>query len=266
MNQIYISKVIRKEQISTSLVLFELELINPTDFFFKSGQYLAITLPDGKSIRAYSISSSELNKNKLELTINIFDRSLGGAGVDFLNSLNINDTVNFTGPYGKLTLEKTNIIKDEKLNTDVTEIIWIGTGSGIAPMKSMLEYLNYYSQTSGDEHLKNCLYRFYLGFRYSGDVCYFNELKKVEDLPSDFRFKYCLSKYGTSEDQGVVNIPHEYVTKGYVTEQILADNENMDKTKAQIFLCGKNSTLQSIMIELVNAGFKKENMHIENYG
>ena len=263
------TRVTRWEKISISMVLIELELINPQEIIFQSGQYIAITLPENKGLRSYSISSSHLNTKKIELTINILDESLGGAGVHYLGNLKVGDTVMIKGPFGQLNLDETNIVVEQNLNPFVKEILWIGTGSGIAPIKSMLEFLNYLSaHPANDLNMADIVNRLYIGARYDGDVCYFNEFKEVQKENSNFYFKYCLSQIESPENKGENILTDEYRFKGYVTDQILSDIYTSDhKAQTHVFACGKTATIRNILDKLKSdAGIPQENFHIENYG
>jgi len=79
--------------------------------------------------RAYSMSSSPLNKDYLEITSK---KTINGFISDYmLRVLKPGQTIKISGPYGKFVF-------DENENSD---IFLIGAGSGISPLMSILRYI-----------------------------------------------------------------------------------------------------------------------------
>lgn len=130
-------------------------------FQYKSGQFIMLSI-DGinneKGLivkRSYSVASSSLNKDCLELCIAIKPE---GKFTPVLNNLKVGDKINVDGPFGMFHLREHNKGK----------IYFIATGAGIAPLISMIRTLI----GNGFEHEMVLLY----GFRNPDDYCYKKEL------------------------------------------------------------------------------------------
>ncbi len=102
-----------------------------TGFTFIAGQFIMVNVEldhEGlrrKERRAYSISSSPDHKDYLDITVKKED---GGKVSTYLHNLNKGDIVEIDGPYGHFTLQ------------DAQNVVYIGAGTGIAPLMSMARY------------------------------------------------------------------------------------------------------------------------------
>jgi NAD(P)H-flavin reductase len=121
---------IREETPSTKTLVFD---ISGIDFDFYPGQYIMLKVPyppTGEELkRAYSIASSPLQKEKLEITVK---RKEGGkASVLLTTKVKEGDTFFIKGPYGKFYWT-------EGMSSS---IVLIGAGSGVVPLMSILRYI-----------------------------------------------------------------------------------------------------------------------------
>ena len=103
-----------------------------TGFTFKAGQFVMINvnlMKDNllrKERRAYSISSSPDNKDYFDITVR---KENGGKVSTFLHNLKKGDIIEIDGPYGHFTLDD-----------DTKKVVYIGAGTGIAPLMSMARF------------------------------------------------------------------------------------------------------------------------------
>ena len=102
-------------------------------FDFKAGQFVTLDLPiheqKNKRWRSYSIASWPDGSNIFELLIVLLE---GGAGTTYLfNEVNVGSQLTFRGPQGIFILPET-IDRD---------LFFICTGTGIAPFRSMINYI-----------------------------------------------------------------------------------------------------------------------------
>ncbi len=104
-----------------------IELTEPMPF--NPGQYVQLNLPGGDN-RPYSIASTPSDPSRIELHIK---RSEGGAATDgwIFKDLAAGDAVTLSGPYGQFFFHPT---KDKPL-------ILLGSGTGLAPLKSILQHV-----------------------------------------------------------------------------------------------------------------------------
>ncbi|MBI2575030.1 oxidoreductase [Candidatus Woesearchaeota archaeon] len=144
--------------------LFRLE--RPKGFSFVPGQFLMASIDglygrEGALVkRSYSIASSPLDKDYLELCITRADNGLFSVA---MHELDTGDVVNISGPYGVFSLK-----------LPVPEnATFIAGGSGIAPIRSMLRTL---CSSPAPNAAPNGLRLFY-GFRTPHEFIYRDELQ-----------------------------------------------------------------------------------------
>ncbi len=96
-------------------------------FTFTPGQFLSMTIPlaNENRVRPYTLASSPEDDGPLEIVFNLVP---GGAGSEYLFRRKVGDQLNFTGPFGLFTLDRT---------PDV-ETIFAAEGTAIAPIRPML--------------------------------------------------------------------------------------------------------------------------------
>ena len=157
-----IGTVIRIEDETYNTKRYFIKVNELESFNFKAGQFVTLDLPiheqPNKRWRSYSIASWPDGSNVYELLIVILE---GGAGSTYLfNEVKAGSDLTFRGPQGVFTLPE-NIEKD---------LFFICTGTGIAPFRSMLNYMF----LNNIPH-KN-LYLIY-GCRTQKDLLYFDEMK-----------------------------------------------------------------------------------------
>lgn len=182
-------------------------------FDYKPGQFVMLSI-DGvnneKGLilkRAYSIASSPLNKDHLELCVAI---KSDGKFTPILDNLKLEDKVNIDGPYGAFNLHEHNKGK----------IYFIATGAGIAPLMSMIRTL-LRKETSQELVL---LY----GFRNQEDFCYQKELKSYSSKHNNFKMYPTIS---------TKDIPKSWqFDTGRVTK-IISKHLNPDEAEA-VYICG----------------------------
>ena len=128
-----IGKVIKIEQQTYNTRRFFIQVPELTSFDFKSGQFVTLDLPihekPNKRWRSYSISSWADGSNVFELCIVLLE---GGAGTTYLfNEIKEGSELTLRGPVGVFTLP-------EPIEKD---LFLICTGTGIAPFRSMANYI-----------------------------------------------------------------------------------------------------------------------------
>jgi Na+-transporting NADH:ubiquinone oxidoreductase subunit F len=140
----------------------------------RPGQYVQVQAPspDGPVFRAYSISSPVYEPKVVELVVRLVP---GGIGSTYLHNLEANDPVAFTGPYGDFYLNE----------NPSTEIICVGGGCGMAPMKNII-------YTIYDKWPDRSCWLFF-GCRTTEDIFYLKRFKELEKKHPNFHVVYALS-------------------------------------------------------------------------
>lgn len=99
-------------------------LMGEKEFPFRAGEYVSVKVNDKGERRDYSIAGRE-GKKGIGLLV---DSGPGGVGSRFFDRLLVGERVDVLGPLGGFVVNR----EDEKL-------VMIATGSGIAPIKLMIE-------------------------------------------------------------------------------------------------------------------------------
>lgn len=221
-----VKKIIK---ISDNIHYYLLDLITPQEIDFKAGQFINI-LVEANFYRPYSIFSPPSAKKQLEFFVDI---SPGGKGSKYFEKLKEGDEVFGTGPFGTFTTSETD-----------KEIIFIATGSGIAPIRCMIRDL-----LQKEDKRKMTLF---FGVRYKTDNYLFKEFEKDTRENDNFKFYGTVSR-PDSQWQGL---------SGRVTEHLgkIGDYQNKD-----YYLCGAPKTIDALKIYLTTCGVKEEKIHYEQY-
>ena len=120
------AKIFSLNFISEEVLILTLRLPANSRFIFLPGQYIDLMWKGSK--RSYSIASSRTEGNRLDLHIKKVD---GGLFSDILfNDVKINDLFHLHGPLG------TFFVRDSS-----APLMFLCTGTGFAPVKSMVEGL-----------------------------------------------------------------------------------------------------------------------------
>ncbi|MDE1713192.1 FAD-binding oxidoreductase (plasmid) [Chromobacterium amazonense] len=116
------------ERLATDVIKVVLRLPPTAKFEFIPGQYVDVIGPGGIR-RSYSLANSSFAEKTLELHIREVD---GGAMSQYwFKQAKIDDLLRLNGPLGTFWLRDTTNI----------DIFFLATGTGIAPVKSMLEFI-----------------------------------------------------------------------------------------------------------------------------
>ena len=242
-----IGTVIRIEDETYNTKRYFIKVNELESFNFKAGQFVTLDLPiheqPNKRWRSYSIASWPDGSNVYELLIVILE---GGAGSTYLfNEVKAGSELTFRGPQGVFTLPE-NIEKD---------LFFICTGTGIAPFRSMLNYMF----LNNIPH-KN-LYLIY-GCRTQKDLLYFDEMKSLEKKLDHFSFLPTLSREGWNGATGYVHRLYEEICK--------KNNEaceNLEDVKpASFYLCGWKFMIDDARKKIAELGYDKKAVHLELYG
>ena len=181
-----------KQHLSGKVWGFTFTLKDGETLEFVAGQYVLLKI-DG-NYRQYSICTSSLQNDSFDFIIEYFE---GGLASTYLAALEVGQDAHFKGPAGVFTLQNSECDK-----------VYLATGTGIAPIKSMIE-TQLVTLPTTKAHL-------YFGLRMGADM-YLQ--KQVEELkkkfPDTFIFTYCLSR--ESED---VKVEGGQIYKGHIQDAL----------------------------------------------
>jgi NAD(P)H-flavin reductase len=194
-----------------------LELLEPTNFQFKAGQFVMLHVPQEGSakaaLRAYSIASTHHRQNGFQL---IFKYVENGLASKFVWGLEEGATVHFTGPFGKVFFKE----------PPTEQIVFLNTGSGVA------QHLAFLLSHAAD--YPDIRYRLFFGVRNENDIYYEKQLQEMKIKWPNFEYEYILSR------------PSEKWSgrKGYVHHFL----EELDYSKipTTFYLCGNGQMIKDV--------------------
>src|SRR5713226_4232215 len=128
--QTFATRLVRSVSLSAQTKHLEFEVATVPRFGFVAGQWLSFKTnkPDGEEItRAYSISSPPGDNPRFALCLN---RVQDGFMSNFLCDMKEGQEIRCQGPFGDFILRPPS-----------RDTIFIATGTGIAPFRSMLHWL-----------------------------------------------------------------------------------------------------------------------------
>jgi NAD(P)H-flavin reductase len=165
----------------------------------------------------------------------------GGRGTRLLWGLNPGDRIVGSGPYGRFVLRK------EQVRT----YYLVGTGTGVAPYRTMLPEL---AERIRTEHLRVHLL---LGVREPAELLYGEEWVAFMRANPGFDFTACYSRVIPEE-------PQHWERKGYV-QHVLADMDLHPKDDI-VYLCGNpNMVDQAVELLTTNKGYSPYDIRREKY-
>ncbi len=209
------------------------ELITPNKMEFEAGQYVSLKVAEDGTRRSYSIASRPDITHGFELAIDV---SPGGIGSTFLNEAPIGTEVEVLGPMGAFVIE-----------ADPTEkaIVLVGTGSGIAPLRSMVLDLLQVKAEKRPVVL-------HWGIRYVDSLFWENEFQDLVENFENFHFHPVISRA----------VDGWTLCRGRVTD-CLANHELLPD--AGYYLCGGKPMIESVIQVLQERGVKPEHIHHEKF-
>lgn len=235
--QTFTARLLQSTPLSGWTKHLEFEFKGIDRFGFVAGQWLSLKAhkPDGEEItRAYSIASPPDGSNRFALCLN---RVQDGFMSNFLCDMNPGGELSAQGPFG-----------DFILHPPMRDTLFIATGTGIAPFRSMLHWL--LADVSRHENRRIVLL---FGSRYDTDIYYHGEFLRLAAEHPNFEYLPTLSR-GGPEWKGL---------RGYVQEHvpgIVAGHADMNA-----YICGLNDMIKANRDLLKQLGCDRKAIRYEKY-
>ena len=212
----FAATVSRTRALTPDVKEIELALDGASGIVFTPGQFVSFEIDREGSrfpaTRAYSIASASTRRQAIELVVN---RVPGGPGSEYLCSLREGDRTSFKGPVG-----------DFVLRNGSRDLLFVATGTGIAPFRSMLWTLAH----AGSARRISLLW----GLRSERDLYYQDELIRLRERLPCFSCVTTLSA-PTAAWRGAVGRVSS-VVETHVT----------DVTNLEVLLCGNGGMIQDV--------------------
>ncbi|MAZ38798.1 MAG: ferredoxin--NADP(+) reductase [Legionellales bacterium] len=204
------------------------------------GQFISVHFEheDKPLRRSYSIATVDQTSDLIEFAISYVPN---GPASELLMNLEVGQTLNFSGAYGRL------ILRDEPLQ----RLFLMATGTGVTPYRCMLPTLAQHLQAN--PALKIILI---LGVQYRQDALYADEFIDFAKKYPNFEFRTYFSR-----DELPGRLPHEY--QGYA--QHAFDALLMNPETDTVYLCGNPNMIDDAFNQLKENGFAIQQVRREKY-
>ncbi len=281
----YNCTVISNRNVSTFIKEIVLKLPHSQSIKFKSGSYIQINTPkievdfasdievegsfrsewdklnlwslkmkNSKAlIKPYSLANPPEEDNIVILNARIslppfdvktekFSNVNPGISSSYLFSRKPGDSVTLSGPYGDFHIKQTD-----------REMMFIGGGAGMAPMRSHLFHLFHSEKT-------NRKTSFWYGGRSKNDLFYQEEFMEIQSAFSNFSFNVALSEPKASDNwEGYKGFIHQVILENYL-------NQHKDPQLIEYYICGPPLMNSAVLKMLASLGVKDEMIAFDDFG
>jgi Na+-transporting NADH:ubiquinone oxidoreductase subunit F len=281
-------EVVSNHNVATFIKEFVVKLPEGENLDFKSGGYIQIDVPKvdvnfkdmdieeeyreewekfglfdlvmknpEPTFRAYSMANHPAEGNIVMLNIRIatppWDRANNGfkkvnPGIcsSYIFNLKPGDKVTVSGPYGEFFLKDND-----------SEMMFVGGGAGMAPMRSHLFHLFHTIKESKKK------VTFWYGARSWKEVFYYDQFRDIEKNFPNFEFHLALDR----EDPEADKLGIEYKT-GFV-HQVIHDNylsQHEEPEEIDFYMCGPPMMNDAVQKMLYDLGVPDENVLFDDFG
>jgi Na+-transporting NADH:ubiquinone oxidoreductase subunit F len=204
--------------------------------------------------RAYSMANHPAEGNIIMLNIRLatppFDRKIGGfmevnPGIcsSYVFALKPGDKVNIAGPFGDFHIKPTD-----------REMIYIGGGAGMAPLRSHLFHI-FNTQKERDRKVS-----FWYGGRSSKELFYTNHFRHIEKEFPNFQYNIALSE-PLPEDNwtGDTGFIHNVLFEKYLKHHEAPED-------IEYYICGPPMMNAAVFKMLDELGVPLENIAFDDFG
>ena len=224
-------RVVHLDKVAQDVFVLQLDVGGEAPFRFRAGQYARLSFGDLPP-RDYSIGS---RPDDPLLEFYIRDTGDGGSSTYVSRSLRIGDPVGIEGPFGSSFLG----------DAETWPILAIAGGSGLAPMKSIIETALHRGH---DQAI-----HFYFGVRRYSDIYLEAHFRSLAQRHPALAFNVVLSEEPASDGY----------RQGLVTDAIAEDFA--DLSGFSIYLAGPPPMVASAMALLDQRGASKDRIHADPF-
>lgn len=165
------TELVRNEHLANGIHALQLRILDGAALRFTAGQFVNVEIPGTSDTRSYSISSAPSDPTTIELLVK---RRPSGRFSSLLDHLALGARLRVIGPFGQLRIRLSH-----------RPIIMVASGSGLAPMLSMLRDL----AEKGNTRPVRLFYR----QRSSGDILAHEQLADLRRAMPAFDYTSLIS-------------------------------------------------------------------------
>jgi Na+-transporting NADH:ubiquinone oxidoreductase subunit F len=204
---------------------------------------------DESIFRAFSMANHPAEGNRMMLNVRIatpppklWNDVPPGLATSYIFNLKKGDKVTISGPFGEFFIKETE-----------REMVYIGGGAGMAPMRSHLFHL-FQSLKTGRK------VSFWYGARSLREMFYDEEFKDIQKRFLNFNYNVALSEPLPEDNwQGPTGFIHQVLHDNY-----LKDHE--DPTEVEFYMCGPPPMIAACENMLYDLGVEEEMIAYDSFG
>jgi Na+-transporting NADH:ubiquinone oxidoreductase subunit F len=219
---------------------------------------------DEEVVRAYSMASYPAEGRKIMLNVRVaappFDRKTGtwmnvnpGIASSYIFSLKEGDPAIISGPYGEFFI-----------NDSDAEMLYIGGGAGMAPMRSHLYELFKTIKTGRKV-------TYWYGGRSKAELFYIHYFRDLEKDFPNFKFYLVLSDALPTDNWKVMKDTNDTENDGFVgfVHQVVIDqylSKHESPEDIEFYFCGPPMMNQAVIKMCSDWGVPDENVRFDDFG
>jgi len=237
------------------------------DLEYVAGQYVGLQYEG--TPRAYSLASSP-TEDELEICV----RRVPGGKLSprLCDDLAVGDELTVRGPYGELVLG----------DHSPRDMLFLATGTGVAPLRGMIEYVFETGRDTYEGQPRDVW--LFLGAAWRDDLPYREFFRDLQHRHDNFHFVPCLSReLALSDWDGETDYVQHALLKhtdpttvttalGERLERWIAReprsgvDARLDPTSAEVYACGINAMVYSLVKAAERLGIPPERIESEGFG
>jgi Na+-transporting NADH:ubiquinone oxidoreductase subunit F len=205
-------------------------------------------------VRAYSMGNHPAEGDIIMLNIRIAvpppDRSSPtgwkqvppGIASSYIFSRKPGDKVTISGPFGEFFIQETE-----------REMVYIGGGAGMAPLRSHLFHLFHTLKTGRKVS-------YWYGARNPNEVFYEDQFRQIEEQFPNFKFHIAMSEPRPEDNwDGYVGFIHQVLNDNYLAKHQAPED-------VEYYICGPPIMLQAVQGMLDSLGVEEEMIRYDDFG
>ena len=204
---------------------------------------------DEPLFRAFSMANHPAEGNRIMLNVRIatpppplWNDVPPGLATSYLFNLKTGDKVTISGPYGEFFIKETD-----------REMVYIGGGAGMAPMRSHLFHLFQTLKTGRKVS-------FWYGARSLREMFYDDHFKDLADQFPNFNYQVALSDAMEEDNwKGSTGFIHQVLHDEYLSK-------HDDPTEVEYYMCGPPPMISAVEGMLDSIGVEPEMIAYDSFG
>ena len=203
---------------------------------------------DEDQFRAYSMANHPAEGNIVMLNVRIatpppplWNDVLPGIASSYIFNLKAGDKVTVSGPYGEFFIKESE-----------REMVYVGGGAGMAPMRSHLFHLFHTLKTGRKV-------TYWYGARSRREMFYDEDFKKIQDEFPNFKYHVALSDPQDGDEwDGYTGFIHQVLLDNYL-------DKHDDPTEIEYYMCGPPMMVEAAEDMLYDLGVDPEMIAFDKF-